>query len=36
MNPNEETREQPALARAGDQSPGTQLFLFGLPGLVGR
>lgn len=28
------TPEQQDIARAGDQSPGTQLFLFGLPGLV--
>lgn len=34
MNPTEDTQEHPDPARAGDQSPGAQLFLFGLPGLV--
>ena len=33
MSPADQSSEQDGLARAGDQSPGTQLFLFGLPGL---
>lgn len=33
MNSVDQTPDRDELARAGDQSPGTQLFLFGLPGL---